>query len=106
MHRRAVKCGHDQARAVGAKRRVRHVAQVRAFQPRDNAAGLCLDDANDLAVVLNGQSLPIRREAQSATADLPCLEPGSDGPQVTRRHTRQEPLSLGTEENSAVLDAW
>ena len=48
---RTILGGHHQARPVGAEGDALHAAQVRARQPRERAAGLELDQANDPARV-------------------------------------------------------
>ena len=98
--RRTILGGHHQARPVGAEGDRRHAAQVGAFEPCERAAGLDLDQANDLARVHDDHQTG-RRERNSA----PTSVIGRSSRQVPTsqsrglRISRHQPLPIGAEAN-------
>ncbi len=100
VHGRAVSGAHDQPRPVGAEGRRPHTALIRAFQPRDGAARLILDQADHPAGILDRQQVSIGRKRESTAADLPRFAPGFGFPEPAGRVSRQEPFSVGAELNA------
>ena len=91
----------------GLKASTRHAAQVRALQPRERAAGLDLDQANDPARVDDDHQPAVGGEATESDRlrDLPHLAPGADFPEPEPWIPRHQPLPVGAEANrGAAID--
>ena len=100
VHGRAVVGGHHQPRPVGAECRRSHAAQVGAFESRERAACLDLDQAKDPARVHDDHQAAVGGKTESVAADLPRLAPGADCPEPARRTARHQPLPIGAEDNA------
>src|SRR5277367_4539708 len=73
--------GHHQTRAVGAECQPTYAAQVGTFEPRECAACLDLDQANDPVWVLDGHQPAVGGEEATDVRDLSYLAPGAGFPE-------------------------
>ncbi len=84
VHGRAIQSGDHQARPVGAKGRRCRRAQVGAFQSRQGAVRLDLDQTKDSIRILDDHQAAVGGKAETITTNLSLLLPGADRPEPAR----------------------